>query len=103
MMPCRMRTVFRFLLRILYRFRAYNLEALKTPGPVLLIPNHCSWIDWLFLWAYLDDDWKFVTSDLTAQTSWLHRKLMVNRNTLPIDPSSPYAARTRIKAKSSSR
>ena len=88
-----MRTVFRFLLRILFRFRAYNLEALKTPGPVLLIPNHCSWIDWLFLWVCLDEDWKFVTSSLSAQTSWLHRKLMVNHYTLPIDPASPYAVK----------
>jgi acyl-[acyl-carrier-protein]-phospholipid O-acyltransferase/long-chain-fatty-acid--[acyl-carrier-protein] ligase len=88
-----MRTVFRFLLRILFRYRTCNLEALKTPGPVLLIPNHCSWIDWLFVWVCLDDDWKFVTSGLSAQTSWLHRKLMVNHNTLPIDPSSPYAVK----------
>ncbi len=88
-----MRTCLRFLLRILFRFRAYNLDALKAPGPVLLIPNHCSWIDWLFLWVCLEEDWKFVTSNLTAQTSWLHRTLMVNRYTLPVDPGSPYAVK----------
>ncbi len=88
-----MKTVFRFLLRVLFRFRAYDLDALKTPGPVLLIPNHASWIDWLFLWVCLDEDWKFVTSSLTAQTSWLHRKIMINRYTLPVDTSSPYAVK----------
>ena len=88
-----MKTCFHFLLRVLFRFRAYDLDALKTPGPVLLIPNHCSWIDWLFLWVCLEDDWKFVTSSLSAQTSWLHRKLMVNRFTLPIDPGSPYSVK----------
>jgi acyl-[acyl-carrier-protein]-phospholipid O-acyltransferase/long-chain-fatty-acid--[acyl-carrier-protein] ligase len=88
-----MKIFLRFLLQILFRFRAYDLDALKTPGPVLLIPNHCSWIDWLFLWVCLDDDWKFVTSSLTAQTSWLHRKLMVNHYTLPVDPGSPYAVK----------
>jgi len=88
-----MKTVFRFLLRVLFRFRAYDLDALKTPGPVLLIPNHCSWIDWLFLWVCLDDDWKMVTSSLSAQTSWLHRKIMINRYTLPVDPGSPYAVK----------
>src|ERR1017187_385018 len=88
-----MKTLFRFLLQILFRFRAYNLDVLKTPGPVLLIPNHCSWIDWLFLWVCLEDDWKFVTSSLSAQTSWLHRILMVNRFTLPIDPGSPYSVK----------
>jgi acyl-[acyl-carrier-protein]-phospholipid O-acyltransferase/long-chain-fatty-acid--[acyl-carrier-protein] ligase len=67
------------------------MDVLKTPGPVLLIPNHLSWIDWLFLWVCLDEDWKFVTSSISAQTSWLHRKLMINHYTLPIDPGSPYA------------
>jgi acyl-[acyl-carrier-protein]-phospholipid O-acyltransferase/long-chain-fatty-acid--[acyl-carrier-protein] ligase len=87
------KTVFRFLLQVLFRFRAYDMDALKTPGPVLLIPNHLSWIDWLFLWVCLDEDWKFVTSSISAQTSWLHRKLMINHYTLPIDTSSPYAVK----------
>ncbi len=88
-----MKTLFRFLLRILFRFRAYNLDALKTPGPVLLVPNHLSWIDWLFLWVCLEEDWRFVTSSVSAQTSWLHRKIMVNHYTLPIDTNSPYAVK----------
>jgi len=88
-----MKTFLRFWLRVLFRFRAYDVDALKTPGPVLLIPNHCSWIDWLFLWVCLEDDWKMVTSSTTAQTSWLHRKLMINRYSLPVDPASPYAVK----------
>ncbi len=88
-----MKTCFRFLLRVWFRFRAYDLDALKTPGPVLLIPNHLSWLDWLFLWVCLDDDWKFVTSSVAAQASWLHRKIMINRYTLPIDTNSPYVVK----------
>ena len=88
-----MKGFFRFLLKVLFRFRAYDLDALKTPGPVLLIPNHLSWIDWLFLWVCLDEDWKFVTSSISAQTSWLHRKLMINHYTLPIDTNSPYSVK----------
>jgi len=88
-----MKTCFHFLLRILFRFRAYNVEALKTPGPVLLIPDHLSWLDWLFLWVCLDEDWKFVTSKTTAQISWVHRKVMINHYTLPIDTNSPYAVK----------
>ena len=88
-----MKTFFRFLLRLLFRFRAYNLDVLKTPGPVLLIPNHTSWIDWLFLWVHLEEDWKFVTSSVTAQSSWVHHKLMINHYTLPIDTTSPYAVK----------
>lgn len=88
-----MKWFFRLLLKILFRYEAFGVEALKTPGPVLLIPNHVSWLDWLFLLVVMDDDWKFVTSSVTAQTSPLHRFLMVNEHTFPIDPTSPYAAK----------
>lgn len=88
-----MKTALRFLLRIMFRFQAYDLAALKTPGPVLLIPNHCSWLDWLFIWVCLDDDWKMVTSSTSAQTSWLHRKIMINHYTLTVDTNSPYAVK----------
>ncbi len=88
-----MKTFFRILVRLLFRFRAYNTAALTAPGPVLLLPNHASWFDWLFLIVCLDDDWKFVTSSTTAQTSWLHRMIMVNKRTFPIETTSPYAVK----------
>lgn len=88
-----MKTFLRFLVRLLFGFRAYNEEALKTPGPVLLLPNHVSWLDWLFLLVCTDEDWKCVVSERTARTSWLHRKIMINRRTFPIDTDSPYAVK----------
>ena len=88
-----MRWFFRFLLQCLYRFRGYNEEVLNTPGPVLLVPNHVSWLDWLFLVACLEGDWKFVVSSKSAQTSWLHRRIMLNKRTFPIDTTSPYAVK----------
>ncbi len=88
-----MKRLLLFLARWLYGFEAHRLDALKSPGPVLLIPNHVSWLDWLFLAIVLDDDWKFVTSSTTAQTSWLHRRMMINRRTFPIDTASPYAVK----------
>lgn len=81
------------LSKVLFRYRAFNTEVLATPGPVLLIPNHVSWFDWMFLGILLDEDWKFVTSATTAETSWLHRKIMINDRTFPIDTTSPYAVR----------
>src|SRR6185295_6361639 len=83
----------RWLVRLLYGFRMHNTEVLKTPGPVLLIPNHVSWLDWLFVGVCLDEDWKFVVSSTSAETSWLHRKIMINRRTFPIDILSPYAVK----------
>ena len=86
-----MKILLRLLVRWLFRFRAYNEEVLKAQGPVLLIPNHQSLVDWFFLGICLDDDWKFVVSSVAAQISWLHRKISVNRRTFLIDNTSPYA------------
>ena len=74
-----MKKFLRFLVRLLYGFHAYNEAVLKTPGPVLLVPNHCSWLDWLFVGVCLDDDWRFVTSSTAAEASWLHRRIMINQ------------------------
>ncbi len=88
-----MKSFLRFLVWLLFRFRAFNEDALRTPGPVLLIPNHTSWFDWLFIGVCLDSDWKFVTSSTTAQKSWFHKFVMVNSRTFPIDNASPYAVK----------
>ncbi|MCP5517490.1 MAG: AMP-binding protein [Verrucomicrobiales bacterium] len=88
-----MRRILYWLLRLLFRFRAYNTEVLKTPGPVLLVPNHVAWIDWLFIYVLLDLDWKCVVSRVAAEYSWLHRKIMLNHRSLPIDNTSPYAVK----------
>ncbi len=76
-----------------FGFEAENAEVLHGPGPLLLVPNHVSWFDWLFLWVLLEDDWRFVTSSTTAQASPIHRALMINRWTFPIDVASPYAVK----------
>src|SRR5262249_10309230 len=88
-----MKTMLRLLLRWLFRFRAYGEAALSTPGPILLIPNHVSWIDWLFLGVCLDDVWKLVVPRAAADTIWLRRKLMINRRSFPLDTTSPYAVK----------
>lgn len=88
-----MNTLVRWLLRILYRFRAFNVEVLNTPGPVLLLPNHVSWWDWLLIGVCLDNDWRFVTSSTSAEISWVHKFIMINRRTFPVDMSSPFAVK----------
>jgi len=88
-----MKALLNLILRLCFGFRVFNPGALRTRGPVLLVPNHVSWLDWLFLYAVLDEDWRVVTSRTTAETSWLHRKLMVNQRTFPVNIASPYAVR----------
>lgn len=86
-------TILRWLLRLLYGFRAYNESVVKCPGPVLLLPNHVSWWDWVLVGVCLDDDWRFVTSSTTAELSWFHKVVMVNRRTFPVNVTSPYAVK----------
>lgn len=88
-----MRLILRFLLRLFFGFRAENESVLSSDGPVMLLPNHTSWFDWLFLAACIDTRWKFVTSRQTAQTSLVHRMMMINRFTFPVETSSPYAVK----------
>src|SRR5262245_61411523 len=83
----------KFLLQLVYGFRAYNLEVLNAPGPVLLLPNHVSWWDWLLIGVCLETDWRFVTSRQAAEVSWIHKKFMINRRTFPVDMNSPYAVK----------
>lgn len=83
----------RFLLRLFFGFRATNLGVLQAPGPILLLPNHCSWFDWLIVGACLDDSWRFATSKEGAAVSPIHRFIMINRLTFPVETTSPYAVK----------
>jgi len=82
-----------WLVRLLYGYRAYNFEALKTPGPVLLLPNHSSWWDWLLIGVCLEKDWRFAVSREAADVSWIHKRIMINSRTFPVDMNSPYGVK----------
>src|SRR5262245_16589158 len=88
-----MRALLRWVLKCLYGFAGFNESVLSATGPVLLLPNHVSWWDWLLIGVCLEEDWRFVTSSATGDISWLHRKIMVNRRTFPVDMNSPYAVK----------
>jgi acyl-[acyl-carrier-protein]-phospholipid O-acyltransferase/long-chain-fatty-acid--[acyl-carrier-protein] ligase len=88
-----MKTILHFLLRVLFGFRTVNQAVLQTPGPVMLLPNHTSWLDWLFIAVCIDTSWRFVTSKEGARVSWVHRRLMINRFTFPVETDSPYAVK----------
>jgi acyl-[acyl-carrier-protein]-phospholipid O-acyltransferase/long-chain-fatty-acid--[acyl-carrier-protein] ligase len=83
----------RLVLKIFFGLRVEGAEALKGPGPMLLCPNHTSWLDWAMVLVCLEDDWKFVASSTTAQATWIHRKMMINSRTFPVDNTSSYAVR----------
>ncbi len=86
-----MKAFLKLFVRLAFRFRAYNTEVLNTPGPVPLISNHQSMLDWLFLLVSVEDDWKFVASEAASRENWLHRRVVHNRRTFLIDTTSPYS------------
>ena len=88
-----MKIFLRILLRILFGFRAEKPAALDAPGPLMLLPNHASWIDWLFVAVCLDGQWRFVTSKEAAQVSWVHRFIMLSRYAFPVETASPYSVK----------
>ncbi len=88
-----MKNILRLILRLLFGYHAFNTAALQEPGPLLLLPNHVSWLDWLFLGCCLDGRWRFVVSAQAAQVSFVHRFIMINRLTFPVDTDSPYAVK----------
>ncbi len=80
----------RGVLRVWFRFRAFNEEAMQCDGPVLLIPNHLSWLDWLFVGLCVEPDWKFAASELPARASKLHEWVLSNERIILIgaDPAA---------------
>ena len=88
-----MKRILRWFLKLCFGLRTYNEQVLKAKGPVMLLPNHTSWFDWILLGVFLEDDWKFVTSRQAAEVSPVHKFIMVNRYTFPVDMESPYAVK----------
>jgi len=82
-----------WLVRLLYGYRIYNAKVLKSPGPVLLLPNHTSWWDWLLIGVCLGKDWRFAVSREAADVSWIHKRIMINSRTFPVDMNSPYGVK----------
>jgi acyl-[acyl-carrier-protein]-phospholipid O-acyltransferase/long-chain-fatty-acid--[acyl-carrier-protein] ligase len=82
-----------WLVRLLYGYRICNADVLKAPGPVLLLPNHTSWWDWLLIGVCLDKDWRFAVSREAAEVSWFHKRIMINSRTFPVDMNSPYGVK----------
>jgi acyl-[acyl-carrier-protein]-phospholipid O-acyltransferase/long-chain-fatty-acid--[acyl-carrier-protein] ligase len=89
--------ILRLILRLWFRFRAFNEDATRIEGPVLLIPNHVSWIDWLFVGLCLDTDWKLAASEMPARVSKLHAWVLGNSRIILIG-ADPAASLKRMTA-----
>ena len=89
-----MRSLLRWLLRILYRFRAYNVAVARhaRPGPAAAEPRFV---------VGLAAHRRLPRGGLAlrhlqhhgARSSWFHKRIMVNRRTFPVDMNSPFAVK----------
>ncbi|MDR2443182.1 MAG: MFS transporter [Deltaproteobacteria bacterium] len=93
------KTIVRLIIRLLYRPKIKGLEHLGglTNGPILVIPNHTSFIDVAFLVGFLPRRLTFAIDLYRAQAWWVRLFLKLYK-TVPINPAQPLAARELVAA-----
>lgn len=89
-----MKAFLRFLLRLLFGTRIVGKERLCFAGPSLVLPNHVSFLDAVFLYAYLPGGTAFVVNtDVAAKFQFVLRWVRHVR----IDPLNPYSLKEVIR------
>jgi len=86
------------LFRLAYRVSVVGAEHQPRPGrPVLLTPNHVSWLDAALLYALSDTPPLFVINAAVAHLWWV-RPFLRLVPTLPVDPETPFVVRAAVQA-----
>lgn len=89
-----MRGILRGLFKICFRFHIYRKELLPTKGPALIMPNHLSFLDGIFLYAFLPKNTCFVINkEIAEKLSWGLRFF----DYLTIDPTNPFSLKEVIR------
>lgn len=92
-----LRNMLHLLLRCLFRFEVRGLENYEKAGKrVILIANHTSYLDALFIAVALPVKPIFAVNLFTAKKWWV-KPFLVLAKVLPIDPHYPYALREVIE------
>lgn len=83
-----MKPILRFILKWLFRTRLVGEPGRTFSGPAIILPNHVSFLDAIFLYAYLPaDTWFVVNTDIAANIRFVLRRV----NHVTIDPLNPYS------------
>jgi len=83
-----MKTLLRWLLQLLFKTKVVGKEELSFEGPSIILPNHVSYLDAIFLYAYLPSGTCFVVNTGVAQQiSFILRWV----NHIAVDPLNPYS------------
>lgn len=82
-----LRYLLRVALRILFKAKVIGFDQVRYDGPTIILPNHVSFLDPVFLYAYLPKDVCYViNTDIAAKISFF----LTFINHIRIDPSNPY-------------
>ena len=85
-----MKTLLRIILGWLFKVKLYNWERLVFTGPSVILPNHLSFLDAIFMYAYLPDGVCFVVNTAIAEKiSFVLRWV----DHVTVDPLNPYAVK----------
>lgn len=83
-----MRALFRVILQLLFKTKIVGVEKLQFNGPSIIMPNHVSFLDAIFLYAYLPREVCFVVNTaIAARISFILRWV----NHVTVDPLNPYS------------
>ena len=80
--------ILRLILKLLFKTKVTHLQEIILHEPSIIIPNHTSFLDAVFVFAYLPNDVCFVINTRIAKKLELPLKLI---NHVTIDPLSPYS------------
>ena len=79
-----MRPVWWLVTHTVYRLRVYNRERIPRTGPVLLVCNHVSYIDWMLIWVACPRKVRFVAWAGWSRNPMLRLFMRVTRS-IPVD------------------
>lgn len=83
-----MRGIIRSILQFLFRIKVVGEEQFRFNGPSIIMPNHVSFLDAIFLYAYLPREVCFVINTaIAAKISFILRWI----NHITVDPFNPYS------------
>ncbi|MET0241378.1 MAG: acyl-[ACP]--phospholipid O-acyltransferase [Sphingobium sp.] len=92
------KTIFRGLLRLLYRVEVTGGENMPAAGsPAVVVVNHVSFLDGLLLAAFLPGKPTFAVHTRIARAWWI-KPFLPLFDAFPVDPTNPMAAKAMVKA-----
>jgi acyl-[acyl-carrier-protein]-phospholipid O-acyltransferase/long-chain-fatty-acid--[acyl-carrier-protein] ligase len=90
------RSVFQFYFRVFHKARIEGLENLAAAGErSIVIINHLSFLDGCFVAAFMPGDLLFAVDTEQARRFWFLKYVI---DIIPVDPASPMATKSMVKA-----